>query len=156
MCYDLLCKYCNALEALPPDSKVAATPSDTFDSRTAGASSYCQELVLPCLPRGPPGEIAKRRSRPDRLVSGDGVRSPRRMDNDAKLTVLLGPHSDKTAQDPACVKNHPLGACDSGRGHADGDNQGVKRVVLDGKVLDGAHVPLLRDGGGHQVQVEMG
>jgi cyclic beta-1,2-glucan synthetase len=37
-----------------------------------------------------------------------------------------------------------------------GVNQGVKRVVLDGEVLPGADIPLLRDGGTHQVQVEMG
>ncbi len=37
-----------------------------------------------------------------------------------------------------------------------GVNQGVKRVVLDGEVLPGAEVPLLRDGREHQVQVEMG
>jgi cyclic beta-1,2-glucan synthetase len=36
-----------------------------------------------------------------------------------------------------------------------GVNQGVKRVVLDGEVLPGANVPLRRDGGDHQVQVEM-
>lgn len=37
-----------------------------------------------------------------------------------------------------------------------GVNQGVKRVVLDGEVLPGPDIPLLRDGETHQVQVEMG
>jgi cellobiose phosphorylase len=37
-----------------------------------------------------------------------------------------------------------------------GVNQGVKRVLLDGEVLPGADIPLLRDGRTHQVQVEMG
>jgi cyclic beta-1,2-glucan synthetase len=37
-----------------------------------------------------------------------------------------------------------------------GVNQGVKRVLLDGEVLPGADIPLLRDAGTHHVQVEMG
>jgi cyclic beta-1,2-glucan synthetase len=37
-----------------------------------------------------------------------------------------------------------------------GVNQGVKRVLLDGETLPGTDIPLLRDGGNHQVQVEMG
>jgi cyclic beta-1,2-glucan synthetase len=37
-----------------------------------------------------------------------------------------------------------------------GVNQGVKRVVVDGEVLPGLDIPLLRDGDTHQVQVEMG
>jgi cellobiose phosphorylase len=37
-----------------------------------------------------------------------------------------------------------------------GVNQGVKRVVLDGELLPGLDIQLLRDGRTHQVQVEMG
>jgi len=34
-------------------------------------------------------------------------------------------------------------------------NQGVTRVMLDGEVLPEQDIPLLEDGGSHQVQVEM-
>jgi cyclic beta-1,2-glucan synthetase len=37
-----------------------------------------------------------------------------------------------------------------------GVNQGVKRVMLDGEVLPGADIHMLRDGGTHDVLVEMG
>jgi cyclic beta-1,2-glucan synthetase len=37
-----------------------------------------------------------------------------------------------------------------------GINQGVKQVILDGKVLSGNRIPLLRDGSQHQVNVLMG
>jgi cellobiose phosphorylase len=37
-----------------------------------------------------------------------------------------------------------------------GVNRGVKEIMLDGKVLSGKEIPLLDDGGQHQVNILMG
>jgi cellobiose phosphorylase len=40
--------------------------------------------------------------------------------------------------------------------NASGVNRGVRQVTLDGKVLPGNEIPLLRDGNQHQAHVLMG
>jgi cellobiose phosphorylase len=41
-------------------------------------------------------------------------------------------------------------------GNISGVNRGVKAIILDGKALSGNAIPLLSDGGRHQINVLMG